>query len=78
VPTGDNTTATVKKQLFRQVLSPATREQAIVEEMFSVRSVPGLKIGISSSVESVTGRDLKAPISVLTYSVALVQYNIIM
>jgi hypothetical protein len=35
-------TDVVKEQLCGHVVSPATREHAIMEETFSVRSVPGL------------------------------------
>jgi hypothetical protein len=39
---GDSTAAATRQQLCGHVICPATREQAIMEETFSVRSVPGL------------------------------------
>jgi hypothetical protein len=40
--TGDSKTAAAREQLCGHVVSPATREDGIMEETFSVRSVPGL------------------------------------
>jgi hypothetical protein len=42
VQTGDSTAAVVREQLCGHVVSPATRKHTIIEETFSVRSVPGL------------------------------------
>jgi hypothetical protein len=42
VKTGDSRTAVAREQLCRHVVSPAKREHAIMEDTFSVRSVPGL------------------------------------
>jgi hypothetical protein len=42
--------AVVWEQLCGQVVSPATSEHAIMEETFSVRSLPGLCTRTSSSV----------------------------
>jgi hypothetical protein len=42
VQTGDNTTAVAREQLCGHVVTPATREDAIMEEIFSVRSVPAV------------------------------------
>jgi hypothetical protein len=39
VPTGDSTTAVAKEELCGKVVSPVMREEAILEETFSVRSV---------------------------------------
>jgi hypothetical protein len=39
---GDSTTAVAREQLCGHVSPPATREHAIMEKIFSMRSVPGL------------------------------------
>jgi hypothetical protein len=42
VHTDDGTTAVARKQLCGHVGPPAAREHAIMEEMYCVKSVPGL------------------------------------
>jgi hypothetical protein len=42
VKTGDSTTAVIREQFCGHVVFPATRKHAIMEERFSVLSVPGL------------------------------------
>jgi hypothetical protein len=40
--TGESTTAVARKQLCGHAVSPTTREQAIMEETFSLMSMPSL------------------------------------
>jgi hypothetical protein len=42
VQTGDSTTAVGREQLSEHVVFPAMREHAVMEHMFSVRSMLGL------------------------------------
>jgi hypothetical protein len=50
VQTGDSATAIAMEQLCGHVVSPAMREHAIMEEMFSVTSMLGYITRTSSSV----------------------------